>query len=86
MGPFDVVATFLSVSGFRNNKISDLIDIYFHDFSLSPLMIQENYLSRSPALVSHTPPHKKDLAELNYLKKAALSISDGDLVDKMIHG
>ncbi|OAA67173.1 DNA replication factor c subunit [Niveomyces insectorum RCEF 264] len=70
--------------------LNDKIELYFNDHEFSYLMIQENYLNTRPmALTSGPNSHSKRQANLKYLElvdNAAESISDGDLVDRMIHG
>lgn len=70
--------------------LNDKIELYFNDHEFSYLMIQENYLNTRPmALTNAKTSYNKREANLKYLElvdKAAESISDGDLVDRMIHG
>jgi replication factor C subunit 1 len=68
--------------------LNDKIELYFHDHEFSFLMIQENYLRSKPAVLHGKGYHPREL-NLKYLElvdQAAESISDGDLVDRMIHG
>lgn len=68
--------------------LNDKIELYFNDHAFSYLMIQENYLKCRPALLNgrgYTPREAKVKA-LELMDNAAESISDGDLVDQMIHG
>ncbi len=68
--------------------LNDKIELYFHDHEFSFLMIQENYLRAKPAALSGHGYNDR-LQNLKYLElvdQAAESISDGDLVDRMIHG
>ena len=66
--------------------LNDKADLYFNDHEFSYLMLQENYLNCSPALANGVSGAKKNLQTLDLFDKAASSISDGDLVDAMIHG
>ncbi|EFW98951.1 DNA replication factor c subunit [Grosmannia clavigera kw1407] len=70
--------------------LNDKIELYFNDHEFSYLMIQENYLNTKPmALSSSRGNYTKREERLKYLElvdNAAQSISDGDLVDRMIHG
>ncbi|KAK3684213.1 replication factor RFC1 C terminal domain-containing protein [Podospora appendiculata] len=68
--------------------LNDKIELYFNDHEFSYLMIQENYLRSKPALLtSHGySPREQNLKYLELVDQAAESISDGDLVDRMIHG
>ena len=68
--------------------LNDKIELYFNDHEFSYLMIQENYLTTRPILAQDRGlnPREQRLKELELVDKAAESISDGDLVDRMIHG
>lgn len=68
--------------------LNDKIELYFNDHEFSYLMIQENYLSTKPSALSGKGYHPKEhnLKYLELVDEAAESISDGDLVDRMIHG
>lgn len=69
--------------------LNDKIELYFNDHEFSYLMIQENYLNTRPQVLNNNTPRSKREANLKYLElvdQAAESISDGDLVDRMIHG
>lgn len=74
---------FSPVSGMTLN---DKMDVYFHDFSMMPLFVQDNYLKANYAKVSGLDGRKKQLKDLELVAAAAESISDGDLVDHMVHG
>ena len=68
--------------------LNDKIELYFNDHEFSYLMIQENYLRTKPAQLTGKGYNARE-ANLKYLElvdQAAESISDGDLVDRMIHG
>lgn len=83
LSPFDITGKLLSGGLWApSNKatLNDKIELYFNDHDFVPLMIQENYLNVQPSGGGDNKDRlKKTLA-------AAESISDGDLVDKMIHG
>ncbi|AEO71732.1 a5a3a6e7-1969-48c3-b0a9-c5ac584c6b3a [Thermothielavioides terrestris] len=68
--------------------LNDKIELYFNDHEFSFLMIQENYLRSKPAALSGKGynPQMQKLKHLELVDHAAESISDGDLVDRMIHG
>ncbi|KAK0706378.1 replication factor RFC1 C terminal domain-containing protein [Lasiosphaeria miniovina] len=68
--------------------LNDKIELYFNDHEFSYLMIQENYLRSKPALLSSQgySPREQNMKYLELVDQAAESISDGDLVDRMIHG
>lgn len=68
--------------------LNDKIELYFNDHAFSFLMIQENYLKCRPALLNGRgyTPREARVKALELMDNAAESISDGDLVDQMIHG
>ena len=62
-----------------NKSLSDKSDIFFSDYQLMPLLIQENYLQ--------CQSHQKqltDIEHLNLISKAADNISLGDICSQMI--
>lgn len=68
--------------------LNDKIELYFNDHDFSFLMIQENYLRTKPMALTGKGYNKREekLKALELFDQAAESISDGDLVDRMIHG
>ncbi|KAM3522034.1 hypothetical protein NHJ13051_005916 [Beauveria bassiana] len=68
--------------------LNDKIELYFNDHDFSFLMIQENYLRTKPMALNGKGYNKREekLKTLELFDQAAESISDGDLVDRMIHG
>jgi replication factor C subunit 1 len=88
--PWDIVSKILSAQMFSPSSSSTLEDkaqLYFNDHEFSYLMLQEHYLKTKPTLASNCmDPREKRLKELELIDNAASSISDGDLVDRMIHG
>lgn len=87
--PWDIVSKILSAQMFSPSSTSSLEDkaqLYFNDHEFSYLMLQENYLRTRPSLANNYDGKEKRLKELELIDNAASSISDGDLVDRMIHG
>ncbi|KFV07538.1 Replication factor C subunit 1, partial [Tauraco erythrolophus] len=80
LGPFDVVRKVFAI-GEEASRMSliDKSDLFFHDYSLAPLFVQENYVHVKPAAAGGNL--KKHLM---LLSRAADSICDGDIVDKQI--
>ncbi|GAA5869122.1 hypothetical protein JCM8547_008702 [Rhodosporidiobolus lusitaniae] len=74
---------FSPVSGMTLN---DKNDLYFSDHSIMPLFVQENYLKQKFSRASGLVGPDLALKNVDLMSKAADSISDGDLVDAMIHG
>lgn len=80
MGPFDVARkVFVSGEETAHMTLVDKSDLFFHDYSLAPLFVQENYVHVKPTAAGGNL--KKHLL---LLSKAADSICDGDLVDRAI--
>ena len=87
--PWDIVSKILGGGMFASSSTStlnDKIELYFNDHEFSSLMLQENYLGTSPMLANQYSGKEHALKRLEVVEQAAESISDGDLVDRMIHG
>ena len=79
IGPWDVVRKVFSDSEKRDMSLIDKSDLFFHDYSIGPLFVQENYLLSVPQEANHDKKKTMLLAS-----KAADSICMGDLVEKSI--
>lgn len=89
LSPFDVTHKMLGpylFSATSRETLGDKMELYFHDHSFMPLFIQENYLKTQPSKIKNEAGPEKILAHLKLMDQAASSISDGDLVDALIHG
>jgi replication factor C subunit 1 len=87
--PWDICHKLLGGGMFAPSSkatLNDKIELYFNDHEYSYLMIQENYLSTKPSAVGTLSGREAKLKALQLVEQAAESISDGDLVDRMIHG
>jgi replication factor C subunit 1 len=87
--PWDMVSKILGGGMFAANSkatLSDKTEIYFNDHEFAPLMLQENYLSTQPMRANGFEGPERRLKLLELAEGAAASISDGDLVDRLIHG
>ena len=87
--PWDIAHKLLGTGMFgptSNKSLNDKIELYFNDHEFSYLMIQENYLKTRPQRAQNYQGKEQQLKILELFDKAAESISDGDLVDRMIHG
>ncbi|KAK2848516.1 hypothetical protein FQN49_005643, partial [Arthroderma sp. PD_2] len=87
--PWDIAGKILSAQMFAASSKSTLnekIELYFNDHEFSYLMLQENYLKTNPMAASSYGGKERQFKLLELADKAAESISDGDLVDRMIHG
>ncbi|KAI6781846.1 Replication factor C subunit-like protein [Emericellopsis cladophorae] len=89
--PWDICQKMLGGGLFAESSkatLNDKIELYFNDHEFSYLMIQENYLRTKPVLLNNKGYTQREerLKALELYDAAAESISDGDLVDRMIHG
>ncbi|KAL8841627.1 MAG: hypothetical protein Q9170_000841 [Blastenia crenularia] len=87
--PWDIVSKILGGGMFSQSSkasLNEKIELYFNDHEFSSLMLQENYLGTNPILSQQYSGKEKNLKLLELTDRAAESISDGDLVDRMIHG
>ena len=89
--PWDMVNKILGGGMFNpasKATLNDKQELYFNDHDFAPLMLQENYLGTGMQRTNQWSdnPKTKKLAQLDLASKAADAISDGDLVDRMIHG
>ncbi|KAF3905810.1 hypothetical protein AA313_de0205768 [Arthrobotrys entomopaga] len=87
--PWDIAGQLLGPQMFAptsKKTLNDKIELYFNDHEFSYLMIQDNYLKPNPLRAGSYRGKERDLKLLELADKAAESISDGDLVDAMIHG
>ncbi|KAK8165626.1 replication factor RFC1 C terminal domain-containing protein [Phyllosticta citrichinensis] len=87
--PWDIVQKILGGGMFAESSkstLNDKTELYFNDHELSYLMLQENYLGANPIRAQQYHGKEKNLKMLEFFDNAAESISDGDLVDRMIHG
>lgn len=78
LGPWEAIRKAFSAEDHKKMSINDKSDLFFYDYSIAPLFVQENYLQVAP----HCPKHEV----LNKISGAADSISMGDLVDARIRG
>ncbi|KAI8093321.1 uncharacterized protein BX664DRAFT_329437 [Halteromyces radiatus] len=82
---FDIPIRLLGNSSWQHPNINQLADIYFHDYTLSNLMIFENYPKSAPTKArkwnKDGNPRETECLEMDLLAKAANAIAEGDLVD-----
>lgn len=79
MGPWDVVRKVFSAEEHKSMNIIDKCDLFFYDYNISPLFVQENYL----AAVPHDVEGSKWKTFERY-SLAADSIRIGDIVSAKI--
>lgn len=49
LGPWEVVRMVFSKEGQKNMSVSEKLRLFFYDYSIGPLFIQENYLNVTPS-------------------------------------
>ena len=76
MGPWDVCKKVFNKEDHKAMSFDDKSDLFFYDYNLAGLFIQENYLQAKPTVAG---ADKKKLMEL--VSKAADSMAQGDLVE-----
>lgn len=89
MTPFNVISKVFGPYTFSptsRETLGEKMEYYFHDHQFMGLFTQENYLKTQPAKLRNLADREKTLENLRLMDRAASSISDGDLVDNMIHG
>ncbi|XP_054268631.1 replication factor C subunit 1 [Macrosteles quadrilineatus] len=80
LGPWDIVKKIFSEQDHQAMSIHDKCDLFFHDYNITPLFVQENYLNAVP----HKPEGKNKIKKMQLFAKAATSLSYGDLTEKSI--
>uniref|UniRef100_A0A182PRP7 Replication factor C subunit 1 n=1 Tax=Anopheles epiroticus TaxID=199890 RepID=A0A182PRP7_9DIPT len=76
IGPWDVIRKVFSAEEHKNMTLNDKADLFFHDYNISPLFVQENYLKVQP---------KAPRTEwLDRIAMTADSLSRGDMVERRI--
>jgi len=72
----------------RTKPLSEKIEIFFADYQLMPLLIQENYLQCLPTLSTSDNDKRKatDIEHLSLLAKATENMCIGDVCSQMIYG
>ncbi|XP_019849550.1 PREDICTED: replication factor C subunit 1-like [Amphimedon queenslandica] len=82
--PFDVVRkVFQPFDGQRELSLREKSDLFFTDYSLMPLFVQENYLQVKPVNNTGTATLSK-IQLLEKVSSAADSIAQGDLVSRIV--
>lgn len=52
-GPWDVLRKVFSKEDHKNMTIHDKCDLFFYDYNIAPLFVQENYLSVKPLNIKY---------------------------------
>ncbi|VDM31061.1 unnamed protein product, partial [Hydatigera taeniaeformis] len=80
LGPFDVIRkVFAPYIDGEPVSFAEAIDLFFQDYSVGPLFVQENYLSVRPMAANGNAQITLDL-----LAEAAVDIAQGDIVGRAI--
>lgn len=77
--PFDACMKMFSLS---NINLIEKTNLYFHDYSLVPLLIQDNYLRVVPSITIERKPVGTQ-QRLEAISKAADSLAIGDICSKL---
>uniref|UniRef100_A0A182VVU8 Replication factor C subunit 1 n=1 Tax=Anopheles minimus TaxID=112268 RepID=A0A182VVU8_9DIPT len=76
IGPWDVIRKVFSAEDHKSMTLNDKADLFFHDYNIAPLFVQENYLKVQP---------KAPRTEwLDRIALTADSLSRGDMVERRI--
>ncbi|XP_041465864.1 replication factor C subunit 1-like [Lytechinus variegatus] len=79
LGPWDVARQVFSSKDLKTMSFNEKMDLFFHDYSIAGLFVQENYLSVIP------DEGRGDIKKhLDLVSKAADSMCQSDLVEKAI--
>ncbi|TDG46611.1 hypothetical protein AWZ03_006923 [Drosophila navojoa] len=76
LGPWEVVRKVFAADEHKNMSIFDKCDLFFHDYSMAPLFVQQNYLQVTPQ------GNRNEI--LSKVAATADALSLGDMVDKRI--
>lgn len=79
MGPWDVCKKVFDKEDHKTMSFHDKSDLYFHNYNLSGLFVQENYLAAKPVAAGGDMKNLMQLVSL-----AADSMAEGDLFEKNI--
>lgn len=80
LGPFDVVRKILcSSEGGQTQSLAEKSALFFHDYSMVPMFVQDNYIHVQP--LEARGDKKK---HLRLLSETADSICQGDLIERQI--
>ncbi|SCV71538.1 BQ2448_3126 [Microbotryum intermedium] len=87
--PWTLYGKLFSPGSFAPNSamsLNEKLEVYFHDHSIMPLFVQENYLRGNFTSASRFSGKEQQLKKLELVCNAADALSDSDLIDRMIHG
>lgn len=76
LGPWEVVRKVFTAEEHEKMSFNDKCDLFFNDYSMAPLFVQQNYLQVAPKASKDQIPER--------IAKTADALSLGDLVEKRI--
>lgn len=79
LGPWNSCIKVFNKKDQKIMSFNDKLKLYYHDYNLAGLFVQENYLGVKPASANND---KRALMQM--VSKAADSMAEGDLVEKLI--
>ncbi|EEB13952.1 Replication factor C subunit, putative [Pediculus humanus corporis] len=79
LNPWDVVRKVFSASDNEKFNLNEKMDLFFQDYSLGPLFVQDAYIHVKPKKARNS-----ELEVMSLISKAADSICYGDVVEKTI--
>ncbi|KAJ2161684.1 DNA replication factor C complex subunit Rfc1 [Coemansia sp. RSA 552] len=80
VSPFEAIQKLLSSGSNMNMPFSEKLGLYYSDFSLMPLFVQENYIDAYPNGAAN------DMEALERLSSAADMIAEGDVIESRLQG
>ena len=85
MNPFEACKqVFQTEQGGKPRSMIDKMDFFFTDYSLMPLLVQENYLSIKPTHLKGNTKQQKERHHLELLNEAAESMCVSDRIGRQI--
>jgi replication factor C subunit 1 len=87
MNPFEACKQVFSTDqtvGSKSRNMIERMDLFFTDYALMPLLVQENYLSIKPFNLKGNTKQQKDKYHLQLLDEAADSICISDKIGRQI--
>jgi len=86
LGPFDAIWPLFNKESVLKQDLNARSDFFFVDYSMVPMIVQENYLSYTPAQAEGLPPKQAQLATLEAASAAADAIALGDTISPLLRG
>ena len=84
MNPFEALKQIFTGDPNKARNMNEKMEYFFTDYSLIPLLVQENYLSVRPTDLKGNTKSKRDMNHLQLLADSADSICMSDRVSRLI--